>query len=101
MQQYRKLRALLLFARKIRNLNPLVQSAQVEFRDGSFPEEFVEMIDGKRDVPSVEQLAEIRPRPQQMFDCVLLVAWCRSRLNEAFHDEESGFCLEFDCVAQE
>lgn len=101
MQQYRKLRALLLFARKIRKAFPLVHVAQVEFEDGSFPAEFVDMIEGKQDVPPVEQLAEIRPKPHHMFDCVLLAAWCRNRLNEAFTEEESGFCLSLDFVSKE
>jgi hypothetical protein len=101
MRQYRKLRALLLFARKIRTAFPLAQVAQVEFEDGSFPAEFVEMIEGKQDVPPVEQLAEMRPMPQHVFDCMLLVAWCRNRLNEAFREEESGFCLSVDFILEE
>lgn len=59
------------------------------------------MIEGKQEVPPVEQLAEIRPKPHQMFDCVLLVGWCRNRLNEAFREEESGFCLSVDFISEE
>jgi len=99
--QYRKLRALLLFARKIREKFPHVQSAHVEFQDGSFPDEFVEIIEGKQEVPEVEQLREMRPKPHGVFDSVLLLAWCRNRLTEAFMEETSGFCLAIDLVADE
>lgn len=101
MQQYRKLRALLLFAKRIRKAFPLAQVAQVEFDDGSFPAEFVQMIEGKQEVPPVEDLVELRPKPHHMFDCVLLAAWCRNRLNEAFMEEKSGFCLSVDFVSEE
>jgi len=96
--QYRKLRALLLFARKIRETFPHVQSAHVEFQDGSFPTQFVEIIEGKQEVPAVEQLREIRPKPHGVFDSVLLLAWCRNRLTEAFRQEDSGFRLSIDLV---
>lgn len=99
--QYRKLRALLLFARQIREKFPHVQTAQAEFQDGSFPNEFVEMIEGKQEVPEVEQLREMRPKPQGVFDSILLLAWCRNRLAEAFMEENSGFCLSVDLVPEE
>jgi hypothetical protein len=99
--QYRKLRALLLFARKIRETFPHVQSAHVEFQDGSFPDEFVQMIEGKLEVPTVQQLQEMRPKPQGVFDSILLLAWCRNRLTEGLMEEGSEFCLVVDLVAEE
>lgn len=98
MQTYRKLRSLLLLARSIRaKLRPdVVQVAQVEFQDGSFPEEFVEIIEGKREVPSAEQLQEMRPIPHGALDSVLILSYCRNRLNESLMQEYSGFCLTVD-----
>lgn len=78
-----------------------MQTAQVEFQDGRFPNEFVEMIEGKQEVPEVEQLREMRPKPQGVFDSILLLAWCRNRLTEAFMEENSGFCLSVDLVPEE
>ncbi len=103
MQTYRKLRSLLLLASSIRKklLQDDVHVAQAELQDGSFPPEFVKIIEGVEPVPSVETLQTMRPKPHGVFDCLLLVVWCRNRLTEAFMEEESGFCLAIDLVPEE
>lgn len=81
MQNYEKLRGLLLLAREIRRQH---EGKQEVLRDTEFPAEFIQVIHGQREVPSLEELQTLRPRPQHLFDAVVLKTHCEQQISQRY-----------------
>jgi hypothetical protein len=103
MQDYEELQGLLGLAREIHRQERILvaQSAQPEFKHEGFPAEFVQVVSGQRDIPSLEELREMRPRPQQVFDAVVLKQHCEQKISERFSIAGHHVAIDLEVLPEE
>lgn len=104
MTVYHELRSLLSTARTINErLFATAPDAELSssFADGSFPAEFLRVIEGTQELPSVEQLQIARPKPHGVFDVLLLRSYCQNRLAEALSTFDADLRIEMSLESPE